>query len=188
MNKLKWINSMFKILMLSSLIALTSLSAMAVEPGLLQLDRNRTSVEFAGPVTGVTKAIIGHKWLGQTEAMNGGVSFESHINPQFGKNNTESGGAIMVKATFYTYQSVSKEAIMVARQSEIPGFVELYGYDSPDLQLHIKVIDDGSFESYPNTGKYLSQKEHYTYKKVDAFNKSPHADKLKSASESGMIF
>lgn len=179
---------MLKRVMLSTLIALTSLSAMAAEPALLQLDRDRTSVEYAGPVTGVLKSIVGHKWLGQTEAMNGGVSFESHINPQFGKNNTESGGAIMVKATFYTYQDASKEAIMVARQSEIPGFVELYGYDSPELQLHIKVINDGSFESYQSTSTYQRNKENYIYKKVDAFNKSPYADQLKSAEEDGTFF
>ena len=50
--------------------------------------------------------------------MNGGVVFKPYVNPGFGKNDTETGGAIMVTATFYLYDKPVKEALMTARQSE----------------------------------------------------------------------
>lgn len=178
----------FYSLVFASLIAASPLTATAETFERTDLDRNRTSVQYAGPIKSVAKVIEGYKWLGQTEAMNGGVMFEAHDNPNFGKNDTESGGAIMVKATFYTYQDVSKEEIMVARQSEISGFVELYGYDSPELQLHIRVIDDNTFQAFTSPGDYSKSNKLFTYKKVEQFNKSPYGDRLKSASESGMIW
>ncbi|CAI8994206.1 Secreted protein [Pseudomonas sp. IT-P171] len=164
------------------LLAASSFSASAETFERVELDRNRTSVQYAGPIKSVAKVIEGYMWLGQTKEMNGGVVFEAYDNPDFGKNDTESGGAIMVKAIFHTYQDVSKEAIMVARQSQISGFVELYGYDSPDLQLHIRVIDNNTFEAFSSDWE---KGKLFTYKKVEAFNKSPYADRLKTPEESG---
>jgi hypothetical protein len=154
----------------------------------VELDRDRTSVQYAGPIKSVTKVIEGYKWLGQTEAMNGGVVFEAYDNPNFGKNDKVSGSAIMVKAIFYTYDEVSKEEIMIARQSQIDGFVELYGYDSPDIQLHVKVVDDNAFEAFSSAGDYNKQHKLFTYKKVEKFNKSPYGDRMKSAKDDGTIF
>lgn len=154
----------------------------------VDLDRDRTSVQYAGPIKSVTKVLEGYKWLGQTEAMNGGVVFEAYDNPIFGKNDTVSGSAIMVKAIFYTYEKVSKEEIMIARQSEIAGFVELYGYDSPDIQLHIRIINDDTFQAFSQSYNYTDEKKLFTYKKVEQFNKSPYGDRLKSAEESGVFY
>ena len=151
----------------------------------VELDTDRTSVQYAGPIKSVTKVIEGYKWLGQTEAMNGGVVFEAYDNPNFGKNDKVSGSAIMVKAIFYTYDQVSKEEIMIARQSQIDGFVEFYGYDSPDIQLHIKVVGDNEFEAFSSAGDYNKKHKLFTYKKVRQFNKSPYGNRLKSAEESG---
>lgn len=175
-------------LALAALISVTSVAASAETFKRIELNDKRTSVQYAGPIKAVTKVIEGYKWLGQTKAMNGGVVFEAYDNPNFGKNDTESGGAIMVKAIFYTYQNVSKEAIMVARQSKIAGFVELYGYDSPDLQLHIRVIDNDTFQAFSSEEDYKNNNELFTYKKVTQFNKSPYGNRLKSAEESGVIF
>ncbi|CAI8994244.1 DUF4825 domain-containing protein [Pseudomonas sp. IT-P171] len=172
----------------ASLIAASSLSVSAETFERVELDDHRTSVQYAGPIKAVTKVIEGYKWLGQTNEMNGGVVFEAYDNPDFGKNDTESGGAIMVKAIFHTYQDVSKEAIMVARQSKIAGFVELYGYDSPDLQLHIKVIDDNTFEAFSSDRDYKNKEKLFAYKKVEKFNKSPYADRLESAEDSGVFY
>ena len=151
----------------------------------VELDRNRTSLQYAGPIKSVTKVLEGYRWLGQTEAMNGGVAFEAYDNPNFGKNDTVSGSALMVKATFYTYEKISKEEIMIARQSEISGFVELYGYDSPDIQLHIRVVDDNEFQAFSSAADYSQKQKLFTYTKVQRFNKSPYEDRLKSAEESG---
>jgi hypothetical protein len=175
-------------LCLVAVLATSSVVASAETFKHVELDKDRTSVQYAGPIKSVTKAIEGYKWLGQSEAMNGGVVFEAYDNPNFGKNDKESGGAIMVKAIFYTYQDVSKEAIMVARQSEIAGFVELYGYDSPDLQLHIRVLDDNTFQAFTSVGDYKDKNQLFTYRKVQQFNKSPYKDRLKSARDSGMNF
>lgn len=153
----------------------------------LELDSDRTSVQYAGPIKSVTKVIEGYKWLGQTEAMNGGVVFESYDNQNFGKNDKVSGSAIMVKAIFYTYDQVSKEEIMIARQSQIDGFVELYGYDSPDIQLHIKVLNDNEFEAFSSAGDYNNKHKLFAYKKVEKFNKSPYGNRLESAEDSGVF-
>lgn len=154
----------------------------------LDLNKDRTSLQYASQIKSVAKVIEGYKWLGQTPEMNGGVVFEAYDNPDFGKNDQISGSSIMVKAIFYTYQSVSKEAIMVARQSEIAGFVELYGYDSPELQLHIRVLNDNTFQAFSSVDDYKEKDKLFNYKKVKEFNKSPYGERLKSASDSGVIF
>ncbi|MBA6144963.1 hypothetical protein H4B97_21240 [Pseudomonas juntendi] len=154
----------------------------------VELDDQRTSVEYAGPIKSVAKVIEGYKWLGQTKDMNGGVVFEAYDNQYFGRPDSYLGNAILVKATFYTYQRVTKETVMIARKSEIDGFVELYAEHSPELQMHIKVIDNDTFQVFNSVHDYQSPNKLYTYKKVTQFNKSPHGNRLKSASESGMVF
>ena len=38
-----------------------------------ELDKDRTSVQYAGPIKSITKALEGYRWLGQSKDMNGGV-------------------------------------------------------------------------------------------------------------------
>ncbi len=178
----------FRNAVFASLMATLSFTASAETFQRLELDNYRKSVEYAGPIKAVTKVIEGYKWLGQTEAMNGGVVFEAYHNPNFGKDDTETGMGIMVKAIFYTYDKVSKEEIMIARQSKISGFVELYGYDSVDRQLHIRVIDDNTFQAFSSDWDYNKPKKLFTYKKVERFNASPYKDRLESASDSGVFY
>lgn len=155
----------------------------------IELDKDRTSIQYAGPIKSITKALEGYRWLGQTKDMNGGVVFEPYENTRFGKNDTETGGAIMVKATYYLYEKPVKEAVMIARQSQIPGFVEFYNLDSRELQLHIRMVDADTFQAFSSDDQYQNPaKNLMTYKKVDQFNKSKYKDKLKSARDSGMVF
>ena len=175
-------------LCIAAILATLSLSASAETFNYVELDKDRTSVEYAGPIKSMTKAIEGHRWLGQTADMNGGVVFEPYANPNFGKNETETGGAIMVKATYYLYDKPVKEALMIARQSQIPGFVEFYGYESRELQLHIKMVDDNTFQAFSSDTQYNRPDKLMTYKKVEQFNKNPYKNRLKSARESGMFF
>ena len=154
----------------------------------IELDKDRTSVQYAGPIKSITKALEGYRWLGQSKDMNGGVVFEPHVNNSFGKNDTETGGAIMVKATYYLYDEPVKEALMIARQSEIPGFVEFYGYESRELQLHIRMVNDDTFQAFSSADEYRKPDKLMAYKKVDNFNKSNYKSEMKDAEESGMIF
>ena len=154
----------------------------------VELDKDRTSVQYAGPIKSITKALEGYRWLGQTKDMNGGVVFEPYVNTRFGKNETETGGAIMVKATYYLYDEPVKEALMIARQSEIPGFVEFYGYESRELQLHIRMVNDDTFQAFSSADEYRKPDKLMAYKKVDSFNKSNYKSEMKDAEESGMIF
>ncbi|MBA6137679.1 MULTISPECIES: hypothetical protein [Pseudomonas] len=172
----------------SVMLATSSLISAAQAYERVELDHARTSIEYSGPIESVAKVIEGYRWLGQTKEMNGGVVFEAYDNKYFGRADTSLGNAIMVKATFYTYDQVSKEAIMIARQSEITGFVELYGMESPELQMHIQTVGENEFQAF--SSKYDSDKPQklMTYKKVEQFNKNPHGERLKSASDSGMVF
>lgn len=154
----------------------------------IELDKDRTSVQYAGPIKSITKTLEGYRWLGQTKDMNGGVVFEPHVNNSFGKNDTETGGAIMVKATYYLYDKPVKEALMIARQSEIPGFVEFYGYESRELQLHIRMVSNDTFQAFGSADQYRTPEKIMTYKKVERFNEGHYKDQLKSAEDSGMIF
>jgi hypothetical protein len=174
-------------LCLATVLATSSFFATAETFKRLDLDDKRTSVQYAKPIMAVTEVIEGKRWLGQTPEMNGGVMFEAYHNPDFGKDNTETGEGIMVKAIFYTYDKVSKEEIMIARQSKIAGFVELYGYNSIDLQMHIRVLDDDTFQAFSSVEDYQSANELFTYKKVEQFNKSPYKNRLKSSRESGVF-
>lgn len=175
-------------LCLAVALAASSIVASAETFNHVELDKDRTSVQYAGPIKSITKALEGYRWLGQTADMNGGVVFEPYANPNFGKNETETGGAIMVKATYYLYDKPVKEALMIARQSQIPGFVEFYGYESRELQLHIKMVDDNTFQAFSSDTQYNRPDKLMTYKKVEQFNKSPYKSRLKSARESGMFF
>ena len=178
-----------KSFVLASLITAFSCTASAETFEHVELDKDRRSVEYSGPINKTINAIKERKWLGQTKDMNGGVVFTPYVNPQFGKNNTESGGAIMVTATFYLYDKPVKEALMVARQSQIPGFVEFYGYESRELQLHIRMVDADTFQAFSSDDQHQNPaKNLMTYKKVEQFNQSPYKDQLKSAEESGMIY
>lgn len=172
----------------SLVLAASAMVASAEVFNHVDLDKDRRSVEYSGPINKTISAIKERKWLGQTKDMNGGVVFTPYVNPQFGKNNTESGGAIMVTATFYLYDEPVKEALMVARQSEIPGFVEFYGYDSRELQMHIRVIGDETFQSFTSDKQYRSPEELNTYKIVKDFNKGSYKSELKSALDDGTVF
>ena len=154
----------------------------------IELDKDRTSVQYAGPIKSITKALEGYRWLGQSKDMNGGVVFEPYVNTRFGKNDTETGGAIMVKATYYLYDKPVKEALMIARQSQIPGFVEFYGYESRELQLHIRMVDDSTFQAFASDDEYRKPEKLMTYEKVERFNKSNYESKLKSALDDGTVF
>ena len=154
----------------------------------VELDNDRTSVQYAGPIKSITKALEGYRWLGQTKDMNGGVVFEPYVNTRFGKNETETGGAIMVKATYYLYDKPVKEALMIARQSQISGFVEFYNLDSRELQLHIRMVDADTFQAFAGDDEYRKPEKLMTYKKVEQFNKSNYKSKLKSALDDGTVF
>lgn len=173
---------------LSLVLATSSLVSTAQAYERVELDHDRTSIEYSGPIKSVAKVIEGYKWLGQTKEMNGGVVFEAYDNKYFGRPDTSLGNAIMVKATFYTYDQVSKEAIMIARQSEITGFVELYGMESPELQMHIKPVGENEFQAFSSKYDFDNPKKLMTYKKVTQFNKSPYGERLKSAEEDGTFF
>ena len=171
------------------LIATFSFAASAETFERVELDKDRASVQYAGPIKSITKALEGYRWLGQSKDKNGGVVFEPHVNNSFGKNDTETGGAIMVKATYYLYDKPVKEALMIARQSQISGFVEFYNLDSRELQLHIRMVDADTFQAFSSDDQYQNPaKNLMTYKKVGGFNKSNYKDKLKSARDSGMVF
>ena len=153
-----------------------------------ELDKDRTSVQYAGPIKSITKALEGYRWLGQSKDMNGGVVFEPYVNTRFGKSDTEMGGAIMVKATYYLYDKPVKEALMIARQSQIPGFVEFYGYESRELQLHIRMVDDSTFQAFASDDEYRKPDKLMTYNKVEKFNESYYKDQLESAMDDGTFF
>ena len=175
-------------LCLAAVLAASSFIASAETFERVELDKDRTSVQYAGPIKSITKTLEGYRWLGQTKDMNGGVVFEPYENTSFGKNDTETGGAIMVKATYYLYDKPVKEALMIARQSEIPGFVEFYGYESRELQLHVRMVDNNVFQAFSSADEYRKPEKLMTYKKVEGFNKSNYESKLKSALDDGTVF
>ena len=176
-------------LCLAAVLAASSFVASAETFERVELDKDRTSVQYAGPIKSITKALEGYRWLGQSKDMNGGVVFKPYANPSFGKNDTETGGAIMVAAIFYLYDKPVKEAVMVARQSEISGFVEFYSLDSRELQLHIRMVGADTFQAFSSDDQYLNPaKNLMTYKKVEQFNQSHYKDQLESAHESGGFF
>ncbi|NMZ15352.1 hypothetical protein HBO07_29270 [Pseudomonas proteolytica] len=173
----------------AAVLATSSFVASAETFERVELDKDRTSVQYAGPIKSITKALEGYRWLGQSKDMNGGVVFEPHVNNSFGKNDTETGGAIIVKATYYLYDKPVKEALMIARQSQISGFVEFYNLDSRELQLHIRMVDADTFQAFSSDDQYQNPaKNLMIYKKVEQFNQSHYKDQLESAHESGGFF
>lgn len=179
---------MLRTIVLSFIMSLAASSVMAKTFNHIDLDHERTSVQYAGPINKIMKDLTRVKWLGQSPEMMNGVVFEPYDNPFFGKDDTVNGNAIMVKATFYLYDKPIREELMIARQSEIPGFVEFYGETASDLQLHIRMVDSDTFQAFGQANDYGDPAKLMTYKKVDEFNKSKYKNKLKSASDSDMVF
>ena len=132
----------------------------------VDLDHERTSVQYAGPINKIMKSLTRVKWLGQSPELMNGVVFEPYDNPFFGQDDSVNGNAIMVKATFYLYEKPFREELMIARQSEIPGFLEFYGETASDLQLHIRMVGDDTFEAFGQAGDYKNSSKLMTYKKV----------------------
>ena len=173
----------------AAVLATSSFVASAETFERVELDKDRTSVQYAGPIKSITKALEGYRWLGQSKDMSGGVVFEPHVNNSFGKNDTETGGAIIVKATYYLYDKPVKEALMIARQSQISGFVEFYNFDSRELQLHIRMVDADTFQAFSSDDQYQNPaKNLMIYKKVEQFNQNHYKDQLESAHERGGFF
>ena len=77
---------------------------------------------------------------------------------------------------------------MIARQSQIPGFVEFYGYESRELQLHIRMVGDDMFQAFSSTNEYRKPDKLMTYNKVENFNESHYKSQLESVEESGMWY
>ena len=77
---------------------------------------------------------------------------------------------------------------MIARQSEIPGFVEFYGYESRELHLHIRMVGDDTFQAFSSDDQYRKPEKLMTYKKVEKFNEGHSKDQLESAMDDGTFY
>ncbi|EPA94945.1 hypothetical protein PG5_45910 [Pseudomonas sp. G5(2012)] len=54
--------------------------------------------------------------------------------------------------------------------------------------MHIRMIDDDTFQSFSSDTQYQSPEKLMTYKNVEQFNKSNYKSELKSALDDGTVF
>ena len=69
----------------SVVLAASSLASTVQAYERVELDHDRTSVEYSGPIKSVAKVIEGYKWLGQTKEMN---------RPWFPRHSPSSGNSV----------------------------------------------------------------------------------------------
>ena len=75
---------------------------------------------------------------------------------------------------------------LYSRQSERVGYVEFWDDESKSA-MHIKALDSNTLEIFTYANE-SNEKNRMIYKKVARFEKNPNKERLKSASDSGMIF
>ena len=180
---------MYRPIMATSLliVALLGGNAMAqtvANEQLLELDPNRTSVDYYDSaedrmdesymtnILAMMKVLEGHKWISDSEEMKEvGFTFKqvTGIKWNWNEPKTELGYFVDVERFYYGKQMTKR--MHYAWQSPIDGYVNLQGWDERDFNLHIKVVSDTEIDVYFQT--YASE-ERYRFYRVEEWRPNPN--------------
>ena len=186
-------------MLIGALFSGSVLARTVADEQLLELDRNRTSVDYYDSsedrmdesykthILALMKVLEGHKWISDAEEVKqAGFTFKPKTDLKFNWNDPKVELGYFVEVERFHYGDPLTKRVHYAWQSPIDGYVNLQGWDERDFNLHIKVVSDTEIDVYFQT--YASE-ERYRFYRVEEWRADPNPPKkLKSARESGTIF
>lgn len=168
---------------LASLAAATLMAcsclAMAGTVQELELDPNRTSIEYRSEIESAIEALSKHKWVQADEDYNG-ITLAAEAKPEFNWKESYTENGIFARVHRYSFNTSMRDYLVIGRQSRWDGYVEFYSFDNPTDALHFKVINDKTLHV---RFEHLGEKD-YTFLAVDEFKKV----KVKLRDHSDIIF
>lgn len=171
---------------LSCLLGVSSVAFAQLSFQYQELPSDRSSREYGAQIKALEKVIDGYKWAADNGS---GFISKSIPNPIPTATSDRAVNGLYFGLQRYYYDKEQVRTLpyeLYARQSERVGYVELWD-DESKSSMHIKTIDNNTLEVL-NDAKEDREKSRLIYKKVQQFKKSPHENKIKSASESGVVF
>ena len=142
----------------------------------IDLDPNRTSMEYAPQARDFINKVTNYKW----EAENGeGFYFIEADKPyesEFANQN------MFLNVKTYFYGTPTGESLRYVIQSEFVGFLEVVDWENSTI-LNLRLLPDGSLESYMSNGEIMK------FRKVKEWSEDPDpVEDLGSAEERGLVF
>ena len=150
-----------------------------------ELDRNRSSAPYKKQIFETLSHIENKKW--SDGGADGFIIIHDTKSRKYNWDDPYYADGVFVKVQRFYYGKLLKEYPGYVRQSPWDGYIEIYNEEARSQQLHIKMVDDDTFNLYHHS--YPSE-ERFTLKHVSEFNTdNPHEkDKPKSAEDKGIIF
>jgi len=186
-------------MLIGALFSGSVLARTVADEQLLELDRNRTSVDYYDSsedrmdesyktrILAMMKVLEGHKWISDAEEVKqAGFTFKPKTDLKLNWNDPKVELGYFVEVERFYYGDPMTKRVHYAWQSPIDGYVNLQGWDERDFNLHIKVVSDTEIDVYFQT--YASE-ERYRFYRVEEWRADPNPPKkLKSARERGILF
>lgn len=171
---------------LSCLLGVSSIAFAKLDFQFQELPRDRSSMDYGAQIKALDKIMSGYKWVAEYGT---GFTITAIPNPVPTATSDRAVNGLYFGMNRYKYDQEQVRTMpyeLYARQSERVGYVEFWDDESKSA-MHVKVVDKDTLEvfTYANESE---EKNRMIYKKVDKFQKNPNQSKLKSASESGMVF
>lgn len=137
----------------------------------LDLDPNRTSVEYGKQILETLAVLEKHKWVQEDEDYNG-MTFAQVTDIEFNWQEDYLVNGIFAQVYRHTFDTVMRDYLSIGRKSHWDGYVEFWEFHNPKSSLHFKVVDDKTLKV---RFSHLGSKD-YIFKAVDEFRKT---EKLK---------
>lgn len=169
-----------------ALFLMFSISAHAdINVEIKDLPRDRTSMEYGAKIKDLLAVIGGYKW--ENKKNHEGFTITQIENKFKNTGSKVTDDAMFFEIKQYYYDKEIDSIVFYARESERVGFVEFLNWENNSGQYHIKVVNKDTLEIYNNATE-KNEKNRMIFEKTETFDKDPSKPRLKSASESGMIF
>ncbi len=138
-----------------------------------ELDRNRSSTPYKKQIFETLSRIENKKWT--DGGADGFIIIHDTTPREYNWKEEYYEAGVFVKVQRFYYGKLLKEYPGYVRQSKWNGYIEIYNEENRSQQLHIRMVDDDTFNLYFHD--YPSEKR-FVLKHVGEFNKdNPYKSK-----------
>lgn len=171
---------------LSCLLGVSSIAFAKLDFQYQDLPQDRSSRDYGAQIKALDKIISGYKWVAEYGT---GFTITAIPNPVPTATSDRAVNGLYFGMNKFKYDKEQVRTMpyeLYSRQSERVGYVEFWDDESKSA-MHIKALDSNTLEIFTYANE-SNEKNRMIYKKVARFEKNPNKERLKSASDSGMIF
>ena len=171
---------------LSCLLGVSSIAFAKLDFQYQDLPQDRSSRDYGAQIKALDKIISGYKWVAEYGT---GFTIPAIPNPVPTATSDRAVNGLYFEMNKFKYDKEQVRTMpyeLYSRQSERVGYVEFWDDESKSA-MHIKALDSNTLEIFTYANE-SNEKNRMIYKKVARFEKNPNKERLKSASDSGMIF